>query len=111
MKRRMFGFQRRVWWPKWTPASSSSFRPASGMHFSLNSVAMRPAPLAGTQVLGPWAGSGPLLDGGRSDLTGADCRAVGQETPGTGGFRGRHGSVRVAETSSAEECSDSPYRL
>ena len=25
MKRRIFGFQRRVWWPKWTPASSSSF--------------------------------------------------------------------------------------
>ena len=24
MNRRIFGFQRRVWWPKWTPASSSS---------------------------------------------------------------------------------------
>src|SRR5215212_8761611 len=24
MKRRIFGFQRRVWWPKWTPASRSS---------------------------------------------------------------------------------------
>src|SRR2546423_4629477 len=24
MKRRIFGFHRRVWWPKWTPASSSS---------------------------------------------------------------------------------------
>src|SRR5437763_16818636 len=24
MKRRIFGFQRRVWWPKWTPASSNS---------------------------------------------------------------------------------------
>src|SRR3954453_12902039 len=24
MKRRILGFQRRVWWPKWTPASSSS---------------------------------------------------------------------------------------
>src|SRR3954468_23331129 len=24
MKRFIFGFQRRVWWPKWTPASSSS---------------------------------------------------------------------------------------
>src|SRR6266508_3520894 len=23
MKRFIFGFQRRVWWPKWTPASSS----------------------------------------------------------------------------------------
>src|SRR3954447_24791386 len=26
MKRRIFGFQRRVWWPKWTPASSSARR-------------------------------------------------------------------------------------
>src|SRR5207302_2786407 len=25
MKRFIFGFQRRVWWPKWTPASNSSF--------------------------------------------------------------------------------------
>ena len=25
MKRFIFGFQRRVWWPKCTPASSSSF--------------------------------------------------------------------------------------
>ena len=24
MNRRIFGFQRRVWWPKCTPASSSS---------------------------------------------------------------------------------------
>src|SRR5215467_2514671 len=24
MKRRIFGFQRLVWWPKWTPASSRS---------------------------------------------------------------------------------------
>ena len=31
MKRRIFGFQRRVWWPKWTPASSSSRMPTSGM--------------------------------------------------------------------------------
>src|ERR1700730_3352393 len=30
MKRRILGFQRRVWWPKWTPASSSSLTPTSG---------------------------------------------------------------------------------
>src|ERR671914_2075161 len=29
MKRRILGFQRRVWWPKWTPASSSSLMPIS----------------------------------------------------------------------------------
>ena len=31
MNLRIFGFQRRVWWPKWTPASSSSFMETTGM--------------------------------------------------------------------------------
>src|SRR5579872_3691849 len=31
MKRFIFGFQRRVWWPKWTPASSRSFMETTGM--------------------------------------------------------------------------------
>ena len=31
MKRRIFGFQRRVWWPKWTPASRSSRIVTAGM--------------------------------------------------------------------------------
>src|SRR3954467_1499535 len=31
MKRRIFGFQRRVWWPKCTPASSSSRIEATAM--------------------------------------------------------------------------------
>src|SRR5262245_19118954 len=31
MKRRILGFQRRVWWPKWTPASSSSFMETTAM--------------------------------------------------------------------------------
>src|SRR6187200_801716 len=35
MKRRIFGFQRRVWWPKWTPASSSSFIVTSTKDLSL----------------------------------------------------------------------------
>src|SRR5579884_1756505 len=35
MKRRIFGFQRRVWWSKWTPASSSSLTPMPGTFFSL----------------------------------------------------------------------------
>ena len=30
MKRFIFGFQRRVWWPKWTPASSSCFMVTTG---------------------------------------------------------------------------------
>src|SRR5262245_48295546 len=31
MNRFIFGFQRRVWWPKWTPASSRSFMETTGM--------------------------------------------------------------------------------
>src|SRR3954462_3824732 len=31
MKRFIFGFQRRVWWPKWTPDSSISFMVTTGM--------------------------------------------------------------------------------
>src|SRR6478609_8424659 len=31
MKRFIFGFQRRVWWPKWTPASSRSFMETTGI--------------------------------------------------------------------------------
>jgi hypothetical protein len=27
----IFGFQRRVWWPKWTPASRRSFMDTTGM--------------------------------------------------------------------------------
>src|ERR1019366_6560204 len=41
MKRRIFGFHRRVWWPKWTPASSSWRTVTSGMEL-LRSV-VRPA--------------------------------------------------------------------
>ena len=33
MKRRIFGFQRRVWWPKWTPASSSSRMETTDIRF------------------------------------------------------------------------------
>src|SRR5581483_2409344 len=41
MKRRIFGFQRRVWWPKWTPASSSSRMEttATGCSFRLSGAA------------------------------------------------------------------------
>src|SRR5215470_17453560 len=31
MKRFIFGFQRRVWWPKWAPASSNCFMETTGM--------------------------------------------------------------------------------
>ncbi len=35
---RIFGFQRRVWWPKWTPASSSCRMETDGMMSDLLSV-------------------------------------------------------------------------
>jgi hypothetical protein len=35
MKRRILGFQRRVWWPKWTPASNSSAMPTWATVLSL----------------------------------------------------------------------------
>src|SRR3954451_14104014 len=45
MKRFIFGFQRRVWWPKWTPASSSSFMETTGMRapFSVSIAILRRA--------------------------------------------------------------------
>src|SRR4051794_40322677 len=45
MKRFIFGFQRRVWWPKWTPASSNSFMETTGMRapFSVSIAILRRA--------------------------------------------------------------------
>src|SRR3954454_19825090 len=46
MNRRIFGFQRRVWWPKWTPTSSSSRMPTCVAIWLLGSggVLSPPAP-------------------------------------------------------------------
>src|SRR6478609_6314450 len=49
MKRFIFGFQRRVWWPKWTRASSSCFMVTTG------SVTDRSSPT----VLGTWPQAPP----------------------------------------------------
>src|SRR3954452_2719616 len=38
MKRFIFGFQRRVWWPKWTPASSNCFMVTTATPRSFPSV-------------------------------------------------------------------------
>src|SRR6266542_1403697 len=45
MKRRIFGFQRRVWWPKWTPASSSCFMvtTATGLSLGYDFRPLRPS--------------------------------------------------------------------
>ena len=64
MKRRIFGFQHRVWWPKCTPASSSSRMEATAMTDSFSvSICVAPAGSgapavkAGTRALGVAAGS------------------------------------------------------
>src|SRR3954466_3703932 len=74
MKRRIFGFQRRVWWPKWTPASSSSrmettdigspflvaVRSADGARVEPTSAERRhrhPRMTAGSRVESGWNGS------------------------------------------------------
>src|SRR4051794_15809531 len=70
MKRRIFGFQRRVWWPKWTPASSSSLRPISAMVETLLVVVVQP----GKRGRGPGAlcaGQEPLP---QVELLGAHAR-------------------------------------
>src|SRR5690242_21497902 len=64
MKRRIFGFQRRVWWPKCTPASSSSRIEATaivspswfGWRYS-GGAPGAPTARAGTRALGRYAGS------------------------------------------------------
>src|SRR3954447_8585048 len=69
MKRRILGFQRRVWWPKCTPASSSSRMPTSVAMGSFQSCGgtARPAPrgpgrdwLAGQDPRALRAGSGTV---------------------------------------------------
>src|SRR4029079_17459932 len=52
MKSFIFGFQRFVWWPKWTPASSSSF---------MLTVGAPPAPCVGFTVVAKpssWSAAG-----------------------------------------------------
>src|SRR5579884_2415148 len=63
MKRRIFGFQRRVWWPKCTPASSRSRIVATAIRLLLVLIPLQPAGPradrtdAGTVALGVAAGS------------------------------------------------------
>src|ERR1700744_4934910 len=47
MKRFIFGFHRRVWWPKWTPASRSCRMETTAIGVFLQSV----APLAQRRLL------------------------------------------------------------
>src|ERR1051326_2054117 len=73
MNRFIFGFQRRVWWPKWTPASRSSRMETTAMGFlplvdgqRAGGARTEPAGTAGTPVLtsaGEWDRSATSLAG------------------------------------------------
>src|SRR4051812_3427174 len=76
MNRRIFGFQRRVWWPKWTPASSSCFMLTTAtrlLRFS-SVLVLRPRTL-GSLPHSDWASAG-----GASDLRSAGVRIPGSES-------------------------------
>src|ERR671915_2296857 len=53
MKRFIFGFQRRVWWPKWTPASRSSLMETTDTGLPLSVVCTAPTGPGGTGRIGP----------------------------------------------------------
>src|SRR3954470_11901947 len=48
MNRFIFGFQRRVWWPKWTPASSSSRMETTAKAAPFRLIWVAPAAADGT---------------------------------------------------------------
>src|SRR6478672_10969028 len=87
MKRRILGFQRRVWWPKCTPASSSSRMEATAMTDLLfgfrcllhrrGSEAHRPWK-AGTRAPGRSAGS---WDWDPESLVDADAERLARRAP------------------------------
>src|SRR2546421_10309445 len=103
MKRRILGFQRRVWWPKCTPASSSSRMEATAITDSFSvSICTAPAGLvsapatkAGTRALGESAGSGDWDE--RKSLAGA--RQSGFE-----GVRKRRANVHGRPRERVLEC-------
>src|SRR5436190_4774667 len=114
MKRRIFGFQRRVWWPKWTPASSRSRMEATAIgdsSFGFRIVERRrgsgaPASEAGTraatEVAGWWDRDAKSLAADRKRLARggppgpppreADVVAPARYVPEDGGA----GAVRAA---------------
>src|SRR5947208_8621470 len=63
MKRRIFGFQRRVWWPKWTPASSSSLIPTWATEYSLAFGGAVPAADSWTRLSGAGQGHASVIHG------------------------------------------------
>src|ERR1051326_1329523 len=53
MKRRILGFQRRVWWPKWTPASSSSRMETTDMCIPFGWISLLRRGAGGTGIRQP----------------------------------------------------------
>src|SRR6476469_1908855 len=75
MKRFIFGFQRRVWWPKWTPASSNSFMETTGMG----------APFSGFDCVAPVGPGGSRVETAATVHMGFPaCRRDGKHRNGTG---------------------------
>src|SRR5581483_11838021 len=85
MKRFIFGFQRRVWWPKWTPASSKSFMATAGIDapFSVSGYSGRRASRGSrregrpppTEVPPPGRGRSERAHGSRAGASEEDDRA------------------------------------
>src|SRR5262252_5874472 len=64
MNRRIFGFQRRVWWPKWTPASSSCFMVTTATRLlRFSGLVLRPRTL-GSLSVSDGAGASELRSAG-----------------------------------------------
>src|SRR5271165_1473385 len=82
MKRRIFGFQRRVWWPKCTPASSSSAIPTSATGCSLYVCVAFPCGWSGPEELNCMSlcgqGRDPSPHGSKFRLTPENSRTSGR---------------------------------
>src|SRR5438046_1979766 len=91
MKRRILGFQRRVWWPKWTPASSSSRIETTGTDSApFGWVGLLPAGLGGTGALGAGTATGLIRRVGcenRGILAGCESDQRQIEFTGRDAFR------------------------
>src|SRR6185295_16491579 len=84
----IFGFQRLVWWPKWTPASRSSFMVICAIAGYLRSVCLRAPcglrssrrpPPTSERVCGGLARSGVYLNVVRREVAGPDVILRGAE--------------------------------
>ena len=100
MNGRILGFQRRVWWPKWTPASSSCRIETDGTVSDLLSVRSSADLVAGDRAAPRWAsGAGTA----RSERSACELRA-----PKARHGHGSAGSGSLADSRTGRECSTGP---